>query len=123
VARGILALAAIGLLAAAGAAAGSPKPVITQRDSGESFTTRMGDPLTVRLTERYRWTRPRVTGDAVRLTQVDYFRDPGFREWTVRTHAVGTSRITAVGYAEPGTRGCDPGPCAPHLFRVTIVVR
>jgi hypothetical protein len=121
--RGLLVLAATCALAVSSVAAATTTPIITQRDSGKTFTTRMGRQLTVRLSERYRWTRPKVTGEAIRLSPVNYIRDPGFQEWNVHPRTRGTARITAVGYVESGTRGCDPGPCAPRLFRVTIVVR
>jgi len=91
-------------------------------DSGKTFTLRSGQSATLRLTERYRWTRPKVVGGMVRLVAVNYVRDPGFLEWQVRAGSAGTGRLTAVGYGE-NRRGCDPGPCSPHLFRVTIVVR
>ena len=91
-------------------------------DSGKTFTVRSGQSATLRLTERYRWTRPRVSGTSVRLVPVNV-RDPGFLEWQVRAGSAGTGRISAVGYGEGGGRGCDPGPCSPRLFRVTIVVR
>jgi len=91
-------------------------------DTGKTFTLRTGQSATLRLTERYRWTRPRVSGDAVRLVPVNYFRDPGYLEWQIRGVTAGTGRITAVGCGQGG-RGCDPGPCSPRLLRVTIVVR
>ncbi len=53
---------------------------------------------------------------------VNYIRDPGYQEWTIRGSARGTARVSAVGYKR--VRGyCDPGPCLPRLFRVTILVR
>jgi predicted secreted protein len=122
VGRWIVALLAASAVAAA-SASGTSTPVVTLRDSGKTFTVRTGRELTLRLTERYRWTGPRVRGNAVRLTPVDYFRDPGYLEWSIDALAHGTARIAATGYAESGTRGCDPGPCSPRLFRVTIVVR
>ena len=99
------------------------RTVITERDSGKTFRVRHGGALTLRLSERYRWTGPRVQGTAIRLVPVNYIRDPGFREWTIRAKARGTARVTAVGYSAEGGGSCDPGPCAPRLFRVTILVR
>jgi len=122
VGRWIVALAAA-VLVAATPASGTSTPVVTLRDSGKTFTVRKGRELALRLNNRYSWTGPRVRGTAVRLTPVDYFRDPGYLEWTINARARGTARISATGYAESGTRGCDPGPCSPRLFRVTIVVR
>jgi predicted secreted protein len=99
------------------------RTVITERDSGKTFGVRHGSGLTLRLSERYRWTGPRVRGTVIQLVPVNYIRDPGFREWTIRGTAVGTARITSVGYSAERGRNCDPGPCAPRLFQVAIVVR
>jgi hypothetical protein len=104
-------------------ASGVTRPPITERDSGKTFVVRVGRGLTLRLSERYSWTGPRVKGTAIRLVPVNYFVDPGFREWTIRAKAPGASRITAVGYPGEGSGRCDPGPCAPRLFRVAVVVR
>ena len=41
---------------------------------------------------------------------------------TIRGSALGTARVSAVGYKR-GRGYCDPGPCSPRLFRVTILVR
>src|SRR5262249_38269002 len=114
--RGAFALFAT-LVAGAGLtnAAATSRPLITMADGGKTFTLRTRQTATLRLTERYHWTRPKVTGNAVKLAPVDYIRDPGFLEWQVRAASTGTARITAVGYGE-GRRGCDPGPCSPHLF-------
>jgi predicted secreted protein len=107
----------------ASAASGVTLTVITERDSGKTFGVRNGGKLTLRLSERYRWTGPRVNGTAIRLVPVNYVRDPGFHEWTIRAKALGLARITAVGYSAEGGGGCDPGPCAPRLFRVAVRVR
>jgi hypothetical protein len=119
VVRGVLALA----LAAATVASASTRPVVTERDSGKTFTIRAGRVLSLRLSDGYRWTPPKVTGRAIRLTPVNYLRNPGFREWEVHARERGTARVTATGYAEAANRRCDPGPCSPRLFRVTFVVR
>ena len=95
--------------------------VITERDSGKTFTLRQARNLTLRLSDGWRWMEPRVKGKAVRLVKVDYFADPGFLEWEVDAHLRGTARISAVGYRQDGD--CNAGPCAPRRFRVTIVVR
>lgn len=119
--RAILATAVCLLVAAP--ASGVTRTVITERDSGKTYRVRNGGALTLRLSGRYRWTGPRVHGTAIRLIPVNYVRDPGFREWTVRARARGTARVTAVGYPVEGGGSCDPGPCRPRLFRVTVVVR
>jgi predicted secreted protein len=97
-------------------AASATQLVITERDSGKSFTVRRGGTATLRLSGRYRWVGPKVKGRAVRLSPVDYFADPGFREWQVDAVARGRAKITAVGYDPIGDR-------VPRRFRVLIVVR
>jgi hypothetical protein len=97
-------------------------PVITTRDNGKTFTVPPGATLTLRLPEHPRWLNPRVSGGAIRLTEVNFLRDPGYRQWSVSARTPGTARISAVRYAVSQT-GCEPGPCAPRLFRVTIFVR
>jgi hypothetical protein len=102
-------------------AATAPR-VVTLRDSGRTLTARKGAHLELRLPEDDRWIGPRVRGDAVRLTRIQFVRDPGYLAWSVVAAARGTARVTAVGYGE-SSRSCDPGPCAPKLLRVTFVVR
>ncbi|HET7128992.1 MAG TPA: hypothetical protein VFJ93_07955 [Gaiellaceae bacterium] len=97
--------------------------VVTLRDSGKTLTVRKGAELQLHLTERYRWLSPRVRGSAVRLTRIEFIRDPGYRAWSIAARARGTAVVTATGYGESAGRRCDPGPCAPHLFRVTFAVR
>ncbi len=119
--RGVLIAAVCCFLASP--ASGVTRTVITLRDSGKTFEVRRGGELTLRLTERYNWSGPRVSGTAIRLVPVNYVVDPGFHEWRIRARLRGTARINAVGYSVEGGGKCDPGPCAPRLFRVAVVVR
>lgn len=112
---------AAALTAACAQAATGPR-IVTLRDSGKTLTAREGAHLELRLPESDRWLGPRVRGDAVRVTRIHFFRDPGYLAWSVDAVARGTARVTAVGYGE-SSRSCDPGPCAPRLLRVTFVVR
>jgi len=115
-------LATIACLFIAAPASGVLRPAITERDGGKTFGVRKGGALTLRLsTEGYRWNGPNVRGTAISLEPVNYVRDPGFREWTIRGRARGTARVTAV---RSSTRsGCDPGPCSLRIFQFTIRVR
>jgi predicted secreted protein len=109
-------------LVLAAPASGVTRTVITERDSGKTFGVRQGRALTLRLSERYRWAGPTVRGAAIRLVAVNYIRDPGYQEWTIRGSAEGTARVSAVGYKR--VRGyCDPGRARRGSFRVTILVR
>lgn len=105
------------------AALATTTPAITAKDNGKTFTVRPSGTLTLRLPEGPHWLNPRVSGTAIRLTQVNFFRDPGYRQWSVAARSRGTAAITVVHYAATAQTGCDPGPCAPRLFRVTILVR
>jgi hypothetical protein len=82
--------------------------VITEADSGESFTLAQGAETNLRLTSDRSWSEPTVSGEAVELTRVDYFQDPGFSEWVVQAVGPGTATIAARG--------------GPLRFQVEIVV-
>ena len=92
---GIVSLAAA--LAFAGAAAGGKPLSISEQDTGKRFTVRRGAHATLRLSHRWSWGDPRVSSRAVRLTQVDYFVDPGFSEWEIEAVRRGTVTISARG--------------------------
>jgi hypothetical protein len=117
-------LVAVASLTAVSCADATSTPrVVTLRDSGKTLTVRKGAQLQLHLTERIRWLPPRIRGSSVRLTRIEFIRDPGYRAWSIAARARGTAVVTAVGYGESMQKSCDPGPCAPHLFRVTFVVR
>lgn len=103
-------------------ASGSSGRVITERDSGKTFTVRQDGMLTLRLSEGCRWVGPRVKGKAVWLVPVEYFVDPGFLEWRIDANFRGSAQIRAVGYHRQDGWP-DAGTCASRRFRVTIVVR
>jgi hypothetical protein len=119
----VLVIAAFAAAAAPMQQGATPR-VIGPADSGKTITVRRGAQLELRLPGRYRWTAPRVRGTAIRLTRIVFIRDPGYLAWSIVARARGTATVTAVGYgALPIRANCDPGPCAPHLLRVTFVVR
>lgn len=107
------------MIAAAAAAlalvtASSP---ITQARAGRTFHVGRHGALTLRLSERWLWTEPRVSTAAVELTPVEYFRDPGFREWRVVARAPGRATIRSRG--TPACSGCGDSP---RSFAVMVVV-
>jgi hypothetical protein len=119
----VLAVAAFVAAAAVSQPATAPR-IIGPADSGKTIAVQRGTRLELRLPERYRWTAPRTRGTAVRLTRIVFIRDPGYLAWSILARASGTATVTVVGYGTQRIRpGCDPGPCAPHLLRVTFVVR
>jgi predicted secreted protein len=122
-ARRAILMITVSLFLLASPASGVTRTVITERDSGKTYGVRNGGKLTLRLSERYRWTGPKASGTAIRLVPVNYVRDPGFHEWTIRAKTPGTARVTAVGWPAEGGCCCDPGPCSPRLFQVTVRVR
>jgi hypothetical protein len=100
----------------AGLADAAGPRVITQRDSGKEFAVQHGGEAKLRLSHRWRWTAPKVTGRGiVRLVQVDYFVDPGFDEWDVHVLRKGLATITSR-----GVPACEPCTLEPRTFRVTI---
>jgi hypothetical protein len=70
---------------------------ITEADSGASFTLAPGAETSLRLSSDRTWSEPAVSGDAVELSRVDYFQDPGFSEWTVLAVSAGTASISSRG--------------------------
>ena len=109
------AFALLGVLDASGASdAGRP---ITQADSGKSFRVKRGSEMSLRLSNRWLWSTPRPSTRAVELTPVEYFIDPGFREWLIRGRARGTVTIRA--YGKPNCTDCSR---TARRFSVTISV-
>ena len=80
-----------------GAGAEPAPDAITEAHAGATFALRAGDTVPLRLTSDVAWTGAEVDGGAVVLSPVDYFQDPGFREWEVRAVAPGTATVRAEG--------------------------
>ena len=103
---------------------GAPPPetgaAITAADSGETFSLAPGAEASLRLSSEYVWSEPVVEGDAIELSPVDYFQDPGFSEWLVRAVRPGTATISSLG--EPACEGEHGCPDEPVRFQVTIAV-
>jgi len=108
-----LALAALALVGASSAA----QPPITQAASGKAFHLAKGGSMTLRLSNRWRWSDPRASTRGVELTPVEYFVDPGFREWTIDGRARG--RVTIRSLGRPNCTGCA---LAARRFVVTPIV-
>jgi hypothetical protein len=112
----LVTLVAIASLAAVGNSAAA-QPPITQAASGKTFHVAKGRSMTLRLSNRWHWSDPRTTTRAIELTPVEYFVDPGFREWTIQGRARG--RVTIHSLGRPNCAGCA---LATRRFAVTIVV-
>jgi hypothetical protein len=105
-----------------GGAAPSPSPavVLTERDGGRTVQLSTGTQARLQLTNRYRWTDPRVTGGAVTLSPVGHAQDPGYREWAISINGPGTATIMAA-----GSPVCSPGTACPMLvleFSIKLVL-
>jgi predicted secreted protein len=112
----IAAALAFGCVAAV-AASSAVRPPITQAASGKVVRLAKGEHATLRLSNRWRWSEPRVSTRAVELTPVEYFVDPGFREWTIEAHKSGGATIRSVG--RPVCANCT---LATRSFHVSVVV-
>jgi hypothetical protein len=110
-------VAAFGLAAVVAVGASSaPSAPITQGASGKTFSLAKGESVTLRLSNRWRWSEPHATSDVVELTPVEYFVDPGFREWTIDAQRAGRVTLSATG------TGCTSCVRATRHFAVTLVV-
>ena len=94
---------AIGCVAAV-AASSAVRPPITQAASGKTLRLAKGESATLRLSNRWRWSEPRVSSNDVELTPVEYFVNPGFREWTIDARKRG--RVTIRSLGRPNCFGC-----------------
>lgn len=70
---------------------------ITVAQSGATFRIRKGHDATLRLSNRWTWAEPTVSTRAVELAPVEYFVDPGYREWRIHARVRGTARIETAG--------------------------
>jgi hypothetical protein len=107
---------ALALIAGVGASSAT-RPPITQAASGKTFHLAKGQTATLRLSNRWRWSEPRVSTRAVDLTPVEYLVNPGFREWRIEARTRG--RVTIRSFGRPRCSGCA---LASRRFVLTIVV-
>jgi len=103
-------------IATAVASSATPPPV-TQRASGKTLRLAKGGAATLRLSNRWRWSEPRVSNQAIELTPVEYLIDPGFSEWTIDALEAGRATIHSV-----GRPNCSACALAARSFRITVVV-
>jgi predicted secreted protein len=107
---------AVASVAAVGAAS-AMRPPLTQAASGKVIHLAKGEQATLRLSNRWQWSEPAASTKAVDLTPVEYFADPGFREWTIDAQKSGRAVIRALG--RPNCASCA---LATRHFAITIVV-
>jgi hypothetical protein len=111
-----LAALSVACIVAVAASSATPPPM-TQRSTGKTFRLAKGDTMKLRLSNRWRWSEPTVSTEAVELTPVAYLIDPGFREWTIDARKRGRATIGSL-----GKPNCSTCTLATRSFRVTVVV-
>jgi hypothetical protein len=96
-----------------------PAPaVLTQDDDGSAVSLAMGSEVSLRLDSAWSWSEPDLDGDAVVLTPVAYFDDPGFVEWVVTGTSPGRTTLRTE-----GAPACDdPAACPPRELTIDVVV-
>jgi len=107
---------AIGCVTAV-AASSAVRPPLTQASSGKTVHLAKGESARLRLSNRWRWSEPHVSSAQVDLTPVEYFVDPGFREWTIDARKPGRATIRSLG--RPSCTACASPT---RRFVLTIVV-
>jgi hypothetical protein len=93
-------------------------PILTDEDDGRSVGLALGTETSLQLDSAWFWDEPSVQGDAVELTRVDYFTDPGFMEWIVTARRPGDAVLTATG--EPNCD--DSSQCPPRSIDIRFRV-
>lgn len=117
--RRILLITALALGCVTAASASSTvRPPVTQVASGKTIRLAKGESAILRLSNRWQWGEPRVSSAAVELTPVEYFVNPGFREWTIDARNRGRATIRAFGRPD-----CSACARATRHFVLTVVVR
>ncbi len=111
-----IAAVAVACIVAVAASSATPPPM-TQRSTGKTFRLAKGATMSLRLSNRWRWSDPIVSTKAVELTPVAYLIDPGFQEWMIHARKRGSASIRAV-----GKPNCSTCALATRSFRVTVVV-
>jgi hypothetical protein len=94
--------------------------VITQADTGKTFTLPSGSAAELRLVGSFRWSAPQASPAIVALAPEALPTGAGYEAWKVTATGHGTAVIEST-----GSPICPPGHvCAQYvvLFRVTLVV-
>jgi hypothetical protein len=94
--------------------------VITEGDTGKTFTLPFGSVAELRLGGSFRWSAPQATPAVVALTPEAVPATVGYEAWRITTIGHGTATIEST-----GSPVCPPGHvCAQYvvLFRATLVV-
>ena len=112
----LLTALALGCVTAVSASS-AVRPPLTQAASGKTVRVAKGENATLRLSNRWHWSEPRVSSGAVELTPVEYLLDPGFREWTIEARRLGRVTIRSV-----GRPSCSACALATRRFVLTVVV-
>jgi hypothetical protein len=112
----LLTALALGCVTAVSASS-AVRPPLTQAASGKTIHLAKGESAILRLSNRWQWGEPRVSSGAVELTPVEYFVNPGFREWTIDARKRGRATIRSF-----GTPDCSTCARATRHFVLTVVV-
>jgi hypothetical protein len=94
--------------------------VITQADTGKTFTLPSGSVAELRLVGNFHWSAPQASPAIVALTPESLPTGAGYEAWKITATGHGTAVIEST-----GAPVCPPGHvCAQYvvLFRVTLVV-
>ncbi len=91
---------------------------LTEEVDGARLELAVGDEVSWQLSSAWDWDQPAVDGPGVELVPVDYFDDPGFREWLVLAAAPGTVTLTVEGLPACG----DPATCPQREVSLTVDV-
>ncbi len=94
--------------------------VITQADTGKTFTLPSGSVAELRLVGTFRWSAPQATPAIVALAPETLPTGSGYEAWKITATGHGTAVIEST-----GSPVCPPGHvCAQYvvLFRVIVVV-
>jgi hypothetical protein len=97
--------------------------LLTIKDSERIVQLGVGGSVSVRLDGPWAWRGPLVDGNAVTVTEVNFFADPGYSEWTVVGARPGHAIVKIIGEASCPTDRDVVCVLGPKVVFFTFIVR
>jgi hypothetical protein len=70
--------------------------IVTVEDDGAHLRFDLSSSAELRLDGEVLWGEPTVTGEAIELAPIDFFRDPGYQAWEILFQRTGMATILAT---------------------------
>ncbi len=92
--------------------------IITEKDSGKSFSINKTTNAYLRLSNQFIWSKLELSTKSIQLVSVNYLLDPGFSEWVIQAIEVGKTIIRSSGAPNCST----PTRCSGESINFEVVI-